>query len=268
MARELLDHFMTKILSTSLVIILLTAAVNSVLIGCDNQEKKLSPDGGKDRGGKEGGISDSGSFDGASNGLLDGGGNDSARADGGLIPDIEAGYGKDSTTPRDSGFPCCTCPLDPKSLVEYNDAGVNIYVQSYFGIHNNPEAKLYVLCFTKGVNCEDYKIEIRMIGQIIPAKYDGDTSNLIELPGMYFAYPKNETTDVNVDPYDSRWKIEITDAAIVYDKSYLCRGTVVPRLRLEGSISNVRFVRDETDSLANYVVLKDEQGNVVLDTRK
>lgn len=175
---------------------------------------------------------------------------------------------KDAGTDDGNHLSCCSnyCEDGLGVYTNDNDASIDEYIDNHYGnadypIEYYPIARLVLFCFTKGVNCEDYKIDIRTLLDTYTLQWGDPGGRMLELSSpLYFIYPKEEKLSsyigheiVNQDG----WKVEITGASIDYWSTACEMGDVRgPDINLEGSLDNVKFVRDEQDSLPSYVVLK------------
>lgn len=169
-------------------------------------------------------------------------------------------------TNNDNPSPIAVCP--GTGFDEYTDAGVNLYIYNYYGDTTFPILAFQLFCFTKGVDCERYTIDLRLRLDSASLKQD-----VIELPGSRFRFSNEET--LSSDAYaeflgqpDS--KLEIKGASMVYVYTPCCCSSTgyyqVPHIYLEGSLDMVKFVRGEQTELPDYVILKDEEGNVVYES--
>lgn len=193
--------------------------------------------------------------------------------------DSGAGAGSDSSSSgrTDIGVPdywsnCPTFTIYGQPM--YTDAGLNIVVDRMYGDGEDPLSRLWVFCFTRGVDCERYRIDLRglLTNLVLPGDEQGETGN-VEFFGIQMTVLPEENPPVppGVVPGTQRqldWRVEITGASLIL-LFYPCdKGTgQVPHLKMEGSWDMVRFFRDEWDEVQDYVVdyivLRDEEGNIV-----
>jgi hypothetical protein len=253
------------------IVILVVLASGIYLSGCDNDPEEVYADSGKRESGQIDADFDMGKRP-VDKGKLDSDGADDGMdtgVDAKALPSMDAG--RDSS----SQAPCCACPV---GIDEYDDAGVNEYISKQYENIDTPLARFYIFCFTKGIDCEKYTIDIRtLLG--LPKETRVYTPGpmymmYMQLPySMIFEFPDGEKLPADIDPTgvdELRWDIIIKGASIKYDDSPIpeCDGKPIPELMLSGSLSTAEFVKKAADDIFDYVVLKDEQGNVILDTRE
>jgi hypothetical protein len=205
----------------------------------------------------------------------------SASIDRGKIEKDSASDNEDVSTPtdreidekREAGTICCSNPYCLQGLGVYTDGGIDKYIATYYGrsdYSDNAIVKLLLFCFSESVNCEDFTIDIRTGLDTYTLPWSDTVQPTLELGAdLFYQYPKEEklSSYVSQEISDQNgWKAEISAASIVYGSTTCDNGPVRgPYIDLKGSLDNVRFVRDSSDALPYYVVLKNAEGNIVLD---
>ncbi len=246
--------------------------VHSCLFGCDDTSEEIELDSGASDDAQIEAGDDSGeaTFDG---GAFDAGGPEGSIAEAGMDADIDGRTSPSRDAGYDNGDYC------PPGIDEYDDAGVIKYVTDEFEGHDDDSVskKLYFFCFTKGVDCEKYTVDASstLYTESLPSDRVGrnqGVANYLVLGISIFHFPEDERLPTEIDPGikgESGWKVVITGASVKYEEGSPpgCSGTPLPDLDLEGTLSMVQFEREDEDK-PDFVVLKDEQGNVVLDTRE
>jgi hypothetical protein len=203
-------------------------------------------------------------------------GDASIEMDSGVDAKLDAEMNRDADSNRDARVISCCGYLCTEGIGLYDDAGVNEYIKDRFRSSESAISRLYRFCSNKYVNCEEYKFDIRW-PFFPPANWQEEENNgvhvldLVDIDGILFIWPPEEKLSDHLEAAamgSTGWKIEITGASIVYETTQCPPATIRgPGIDLEGSLDNVKFARDVTDTLSDYVVLKDSNGKVVLDTR-